>query len=73
MKKEILIPKYYNDFACIGAKCEDTCCAGWKVSVDKATFHKYRNIGKSELKNELKKIFPESAQIHQTIIMEKLK
>ncbi|MGE7672178.1 flagellin lysine-N-methylase [Lysinibacillus sp. NPDC094403] len=54
MKREVLFPEYYKKFSCIGAACEDTCCAGWNVNVDKATFQKYRNIRKSELKEELK-------------------
>lgn len=55
MKQEVLFPEYYNDFSCVGAACEDTCCAGWKVAVDKATFQKYRKIRKSDLKEELKR------------------
>lgn len=55
MKREILVPEYLTNFSCIGAACEDTCCAGWKVTVDKATFHKYRNVKTPGLKDELKK------------------
>lgn len=33
-----------SDFACIGGDCEDTCCAGWKVTVDKKTYQKYRKV-----------------------------
>jgi len=43
MSREILIPDYFPEFSCLGASCEDTCCAGWKVTVDKTTFQKYRN------------------------------
>lgn len=55
MNREILIPEYLKNFSCIGAKCEDTCCAGWKVTVDKATFQKYRNVKVPGIKDELKK------------------
>lgn len=55
MNREILIPEYLPKFSCIGASCEDTCCAGWKVTVDKTTFQKYRNISKPGIKEELKK------------------
>ncbi|MFJ7838502.1 flagellin lysine-N-methylase [Lysinibacillus sphaericus] len=55
MSREILIPEYLTKFSCIGASCEDTCCAGWKVTVDKTTFQKYRNISKPGIKEELKK------------------
>jgi len=55
MKREVLFPEYFGEFSCIGAACEDTCCAGWKVTVDKATFQKYRNIRTPGIKDELKK------------------
>ncbi len=35
----------YDQFQCIGAACEDTCCEGWGVSVDKATYDKYQRCG----------------------------
>jgi lysine-N-methylase len=35
-------PDYYPHFNCTGSQCEDTCCSGWSISVDKDTFHKYR-------------------------------
>jgi len=38
-----LIPTYYNDFECIADKCEDTCCKGWGITVDKKTYLKYKN------------------------------
>lgn len=37
-----LIPRYVSRFACIGPACEDTCCAGWQVSLDKKTYKAYR-------------------------------
>ena len=55
MKREILIPAYYNKFSCIGSACEDTCCAGWKVSVDKVSFNKYRKITSGPLASLLKR------------------
>ena len=55
MKREVLFPEYFSNFSCLGATCEDTCCAGWKVTVDKATFQKYRNTRKSVIKEELRK------------------
>lgn len=32
----------YEQFRCIGADCEDTCCSGWAVSVDRKTYEKYQ-------------------------------
>jgi hypothetical protein len=35
-------PRYAKDFQCIGPDCEDSCCEGWTVYVDKASYKKYR-------------------------------
>lgn len=40
----ILYPQFVEDFACIGSKCEDSCCKGWDIHIDKATYKKYKNI-----------------------------
>lgn len=39
--ENISVPSYYADFSCIGTQCEDTCCSGWVVSIDSATYNKY--------------------------------
>lgn len=38
----VLVPDYYQDFHCIGADCEDSCCIGWSVPIDRDTYHKYK-------------------------------
>jgi lysine-N-methylase len=38
----MLMPTYVSRFSCIGGECEDTCCAGWGVTLDKDTFHHYQ-------------------------------
>jgi lysine-N-methylase len=35
-------PAYADRFQCIAAKCEDNCCKGWGVTIDQATYEKYR-------------------------------
>lgn len=55
MSSRSLIPNYLEKFNCIGQGCEDNCCYGWEIVVDKDTFYKYRNIKNSELKDKLKK------------------
>ncbi len=46
MKKMVtdtmLLPAYAARFACIGADCEDTCCAGWGITLDKDSFRHYQ-------------------------------
>jgi len=36
------IPDYYKEFSCIADKCEDTCCAGWQIVIDKDSIKKYK-------------------------------
>ena len=38
------IPDYYEEFACIADACEDTCCAGWQIVIDKESLRKYKKI-----------------------------
>ena len=38
---KLLQPGYFDAFHCIGAACEDTCCSGWIVHIDKTTYGKY--------------------------------
>jgi lysine-N-methylase len=35
---------YSGNFRCIGSACEDTCCQGWNVPVDRETYEKYRSM-----------------------------
>lgn len=55
MMKKYLIPAYYEKFQCIGSACEDTCCAGWSVNVDKRTYINYRKVKNPEMKQKLEK------------------
>ena len=38
---EYRFPHYFDDFRCVAAECEDTCCAGWAIMIDKETLEKY--------------------------------
>ena len=38
------IPHYFEDFKCVAAECEDTCCAGWAIMIDENSLEKYRNM-----------------------------
>lgn len=35
-------PRYLSRFSCTGSACEDNCCTGWTVHIDKKTFNAYR-------------------------------
>jgi lysine-N-methylase len=46
----MLRPTYSESFRCIGPECEDTCCAGWAVQIDQATYEKYQTIPAGSLR-----------------------
>lgn len=41
-RKQALVPDYYTQFHCIGGECEESCCIGWKISVDEASLRRYQ-------------------------------
>jgi lysine-N-methylase len=53
-----LAPRYMQVFQCIGSECEETCCNGWQVHIDKRTFQKYRSV----------KIEPIAGLLHKHIV-----
>lgn len=56
MKKvEMLIPEYIKNFKCIGTKCEDSCCVGWKITIDEETYRKYKKLSDYEMRKKLEK------------------
>lgn len=48
------IPDYYKEFHCLADKCEDTCCAGWQIVIDRKSLAKYRRE-KSDFGKRLRK------------------
>ncbi|MDZ4992490.1 FliB family protein [Clostridium perfringens] len=46
-------PIYLKEFKCIGGECEDSCCIGWDVDIDKFTFEQYEGVQDDEMKNML--------------------
>ena len=43
-------PEYAERFLCIGSACEDTCCKGWGIPVDREAYEKYRKLPPSPLR-----------------------
>ena len=39
-----VIPDYYKEFKCTADRCEDTCCAGWQIMIDKKSLAKYKKV-----------------------------
>lgn len=54
-KRECIGLDYLKEFACIGAKCEETCCAGWYIAVDEATYKKYQKVKEPVMRKRLDK------------------
>ena len=49
--QNFFIPEYIQDFKCIGKDCIDSCCVGWNIKIDKATYKKYKNSTNKEIKS----------------------
>ena len=50
---------YYKEFTCTAGKCPDTCCAGWKIMIDKNSLRKYKKtktIKKKKIQNHYSSI-----------------
>ena len=50
---KLTVPKYVRDFKCIGDQCPDTCCAGWRVTIDKSTYNAYKKITEPVLEKKI--------------------
>jgi lysine-N-methylase len=48
-------PRYLKEFKCIGGKCEDSCCVGWDIDIDKITFRQYYKVQDKEMKRMFQK------------------
>ena len=38
----LLEPRHLSAFQCLGGDCEDTCCDGWAITVDKPAYERYQ-------------------------------
>lgn len=50
-----LVPSHFKKFSCIGSECENHCCQGWEVYIDKKTYKKYQNSNDPTLAKGLKR------------------
>jgi lysine-N-methylase len=44
LPREYLRPTFAQSFHCISSACEDTCCQGWSLPIDQATYQKYGSV-----------------------------
>jgi len=47
--RQALQPDYYGKFRCIASDCEDSCCIGWRVNIDRTTWQRYQSSTSSTL------------------------
>lgn len=45
----VLQPEYFERFRCLGSDCEDTCCDGWGILIDRATYDIYQKTPERSL------------------------
>ncbi len=55
-------PTYAAGFRCIGASCEDTCCRGWPIPLDKKTYQQYRDFPSESLASRVSQYVTISAK-----------
>ena len=55
-------PQYMATFACIGNACEDSCCSGWNVTVDKSSYKRLKNSSNLEVSKAVKNHFKISTE-----------
>lgn len=48
-------PSYLQNFKCIGGICEDSCCIGWNIDIDKITYRKYFRTNNTTIKKRFQK------------------
>lgn len=51
-----LEPRHFAGFRCLGADCEDTCCDGWAVAIDKPTYEKYQRCSDPQWRASFQKL-----------------
>lgn len=38
---KVRVPHYYDTFSCTGSACPDTCCVGWMIEIDDASYERF--------------------------------
>lgn len=38
------IQRNFENFVCTGGECEDTCCKGWRIGIDRESYRLYRGV-----------------------------
>jgi lysine-N-methylase len=49
-------PSYAANFVCIGPQCEDSCCVGWDIPLDRATYERYQKFAPHRLGKRVEQV-----------------
>jgi len=49
------MPGFFVDFQCMADACDNDCCRGWRIDIDKNTFNKYKQCQDTDIGEELRK------------------
>ena len=60
-------PDYFQEFACLGGDCEDTCCKDWDIRLDRHHYEALRD--KMSADTEEKAIFEQFIKLNQRPVM----
>jgi len=65
-------PSYAAAFCCVGPECEDPCCGGWDIPLDKETYRKYEQLPSQEFAALVSEFVivndpPQPPQLHATL------
>jgi len=48
------MPGFFIGFQCMADACENDCCRGWRIDIDKNTFNKYKQCQNTDIGGELR-------------------
>lgn len=57
-------PRYMQEFRCAGSNCPENCCTGWSVTIDKASFQRYREVRTEPLQRLVRESLKRSSDGH---------
>ena len=60
-------PSYAAAFQCIGASCEDHCCQGWNIPLDRETYEKYRRFPAGRLGSIVQQFVSITPEAHESL------
>ncbi|MEW8976765.1 MAG: flagellin lysine-N-methylase [Symbiobacterium sp.] len=55
LMQRLLDPSYMRRFSFIACNCEDMCCRGWRVDIDRITYHTYRAVNLPKWRSAFRK------------------